>query len=217
MNLLLITDGENKHYVLIKDFNRFMYNQTKYERRKHFCVYCLQCFSSEKILNKHKTNCIVINGEQVIKMPDEGETVKFINHHKLIQVSFVIYADFEGITEKVQGCKPNNDKSYTESYQNHKDCSYGYKVVCYYDDKYTKTVQVYIYRGENAVYKFMGKKTLYEVNYCKKIIKNNVSKPLRMTAKDEENFKKADDCHICGKKYIAKDIRVRDHCHMTGK
>ena len=29
MELLLITEGENKHYVLIKDFNKFMFNQTK--------------------------------------------------------------------------------------------------------------------------------------------------------------------------------------------
>ena len=29
LNLLLITKDENKHYVLIKDFNKFMYNQTK--------------------------------------------------------------------------------------------------------------------------------------------------------------------------------------------
>ena len=26
MELLLITEDKNKHYVLIKDFNRFMYN-----------------------------------------------------------------------------------------------------------------------------------------------------------------------------------------------
>ena len=31
-----------------------MYNQTKY-----FCVYCLQCFSSEDILTKHKTEGLV--------------------------------------------------------------------------------------------------------------------------------------------------------------
>ena len=24
-------------------------------------------------------------------------------------------------------------------------------------------------------------------------------------------------CHICGKKYTNKDIRVRDHCHITGQ
>jgi len=58
---------------------------------------------------------------------------------------------------------------------------------------------------------------LYEVNYCKNIIKNNFNKPLKMTDKDEENFKKANKCHICGKKYTDKDIRVRDHCHITGK
>ena len=26
MDLLLITEGENKHFVLIKEFNKFMYN-----------------------------------------------------------------------------------------------------------------------------------------------------------------------------------------------
>ena len=43
MNLLLITKDEKKHYVLIKDFNAFIYNQSKHKERKHFCMYCLQC------------------------------------------------------------------------------------------------------------------------------------------------------------------------------
>lgn len=43
---------------------------------------------------------------------------------------------FEAITEKLQGIKPNNDKSYTEAYQNQKDCICAYKVVCCYDDKH---------------------------------------------------------------------------------
>ena len=42
MNLLLITKDEKKHYVLIKDFNAFMHNQSKHKERKHFCLYCLQ-------------------------------------------------------------------------------------------------------------------------------------------------------------------------------
>ena len=49
MELLLITEDENKYYVLIKDFNRFMYNRTKHEHKKHFCMHCLQCFSSEEV------------------------------------------------------------------------------------------------------------------------------------------------------------------------
>ena len=56
MNLLLKTKGEKKHYVLIKDFNKFMYNQTKHKERKHFCMLCLQCFSSERVLRGSLSN-----------------------------------------------------------------------------------------------------------------------------------------------------------------
>ena len=214
MELLLITEGENKHYVLIKDFNKFMFNQTKHEHRKHFCMHCLQCFSREDVLTEHKNNCISINGEQAIEMPEKGDKVYFKNHHKQLSVPFVIYADFEAITEKVDSCQPNNDKSYTEAYQNHKDCGYGYKVVCCYDDKYSKPVQ--IYRGENAVYKFM-KNMLEEVNWCKSKMKKHFNKPLEMTKENETDFQKAAKCHICDIKYTNKDVRVRDHCHITGK
>ena len=67
MKLLLITKDEKKHYVLIKEFDTFMYNQSK--KKKHFCMYYLQCFSSESILVKHTNNCLTINGNQAINMP----------------------------------------------------------------------------------------------------------------------------------------------------
>ena len=215
MNLLLITETENKHYMLIKDFNKLMYNQTKHKGRKHFCMYCLQCFSSERVLTNHKENCIQVNGTQAIKMPTKDDNIlKFNNFHKQLPVQFVIYADFEAIVKKVHGCKPNNDKSYTEAYQTHEDCGYGYKVVCCYSNKYSKPVQ--IYRCENAVYEFM-EKMLGEVKYCKNIMKKEFNKPLKMTDDDELCFKLSDKCHICNNKYTDKDIRVRDHCHITGK
>ena len=214
MELLLITEGENKHYVLIKDFNKFMFNQTKHEHRKYFCMYCLQCFSREDVLTEHKNNCISINGKQAINMPEKGDKVYFKNHHKQLPVPFVIYADFEALTEKIQGCQPNNEKSYTEAYQKHTDCGYGYKVVCCYDDKYSKSVQ--IHRGENAVHKFM-ENMLKEVNWCKSQMKKHFNKSLKMTKENETDFQKAIKCHICDQQYTDKDIRVRDHCHITGK
>ena len=215
IELLLITEDKNKHYVLIKDFNRFMYNQTKHKERKNFCMYCLQCFSSERVLNDHKNNCIQINGTQAVKMPDKSNNIlKFNNFQKQLPVPFVIYADFEAITEKISKCKPNNDKSYTEAYQKHTDCGFGYKVVCCYDDKYSQPLK--IYRGEKAVYTYL-EYLLDEVKYCKKIMKKEFNKPLNMTKENEKEFQKADECHICNKKYTKKDIQVRDHCHITGK
>ena len=107
-----------------------------------------------------------------------------------------------------------NKRSCTEAYQTHEDCGYGYKVVCCYDDKYSK--DICIYRGENAVHKFM-EKMLEEVKYCKAVIKKHFNKPLVMTEDDEQRFRTMNGCHICGEKYTDKDVRVRDPCHITGK
>ena len=96
MNLLLITKDEKRHYVLMKDFNEFMHNQSKHEERKHFCMYCLQCFSSESILAEHTNNCLTINGKQAIKMRKKDDNIlKFNNFHKQQPVPFVIYPNFQ--------------------------------------------------------------------------------------------------------------------------
>ena len=49
-----------------------MYNKTKSPHRKHFGMHCLQCFSTEEMLTKRKVNCIVINDEQAIRMPQNN-------------------------------------------------------------------------------------------------------------------------------------------------
>ena len=64
---LLITDKNKSHYVYIKDFNRFMCNNTKCKTEIYFCKYCLQCFSNGKFLQKPKENCLKINGKQSVK------------------------------------------------------------------------------------------------------------------------------------------------------
>lgn len=184
MDLLLITENENMHYVLFQDFNKFLFKQTKQKETKHFCRYCLQCFSSERVLTDHQENCITINGTQAIKMPTKEDNIlKFNNHQKQLQAPFVIYADFESLLEKVHSCQPCDNKSYIEAYQKHRDSSYCHKVVCCYDDKYSKPTQ--IYRGENAAYKFM-EAMLKKVKYCRKMNKKHFNKRLRMTEKNSK-------------------------------
>ena len=86
---------------MIKDFNRFMYNQTQHRERKHFCMHCLKCFSSERVLADHREVCVSINGKQAIRMPEPGSILKYENRRKQLDAPLVIYADFEAITEKV--------------------------------------------------------------------------------------------------------------------
>jgi len=147
-------------------------------------------------------------------------------------VPFVIYADFEAITEKIDSCRPPDQKSYTTTYQSHRACSYGYKVVCHAEQIYSKPVQ--IYRGGNgkkdAIEKFIVK-IFEEVKSCQKVMKKHFNKPLIMTAENERDFQNRTSCYICGEEYSdgdqfvihkGKKIKiinhpVRDHCHITGK
>ena len=237
---LLYLEGKNElgeettHYIYIKDFNRLMFTFTKHKGKKYFCMRCLQCFYSNESLAKHRVYCIAINGVQAIKMPEKyidkngverTPCVYFKNYHKTLPVPFGIYADFECTTEKISGCqpppmkkpkkgRPPEERSYTEKYQKHTACSFGYKVVCHYDEKYSG--DVVIYRGEDCIQKFM-KCMFEEVKNCQSIIRDNFNKPLKMTKKNEKAFKKATHCHICEKRYKLDDVPVRDHCHVTGK
>ena len=122
MNLLMIHKENKSHYVYIKDFNRLMFNKTKNKNKKHFCMCCLQCFSSENVLVKHKENCLIIDGEQRVKL-SEG-VIKFLNYFKQLPAPFKIYADFECILKETGVSEEIIDKniSYAKKYQNHIPC-----------------------------------------------------------------------------------------------
>jgi len=104
---------------------------------------CLHCFSSQFLLEKHIPECFLINGTQKIELPKKGSKIYFKNYYRKMPVPFVIYADFEALTEKIDSCIPNNNKSFTDPYKKHTACGYGYKVVCYSDQSYSKPVQFY--------------------------------------------------------------------------
>ena len=54
----------------------------------------------------------MINEKQAIKMPEKGNNIlKFNNFHKQLPVPFIIFADFEAITEKIH----TNISDYIES------------------------------------------------------------------------------------------------------
>ena len=93
INLLLMGEKEKRHYVLIKYFNTFMYDRALHRGRKHFCRYCLQAFSTEKILKHHIKDCFKTNGKQRIIMPEKGKYVNFQNYEGKIKSRFIIYID----------------------------------------------------------------------------------------------------------------------------
>ena len=70
--------------------------------------------------------------------------------------------------------KQNPEKSYTNKYQKHIACSYGYKLVCF-DGKVGKLFKTNL--GKDAVCNLINN-MIEESNYCSKVIKNHLAKSL---------------------------------------
>ena len=179
IDLLLITDGKEKqHYCWIKNFARLLRSQvTKHKCSIYFCKRCLNHFSTPEKLNEHIEACKEKSACK-IEVPKPGETISFKNFKKSMRVPFVIFADFEAVTEKIDSAPPNPEKSYTEKYQKHTPSGFCYYVKKDGAENYAEPV---VYRGEDCVEKFC---TMIEeeVNEIGAIYRNII--PLEMTAED---------------------------------
>ena len=47
-------------------------------------------------------------------------------------------------------------------------------------------------------------------------MKKHFNKKLVTTKKDNENFKDSTICWFCDNTYLDSDVKVKDHCHITG-
>ena len=202
IDLLLITDGKEKqHYWWIKSFSRLLSAQVSmHDGVIYFCKRCLNHFSKPEKLNDHIEVCKE-NSACKIEVLKPGETIEFKNHKKSMRVPFVIYADFEAVSEKIDSATPNPEKSFTEKYQKHTPSGF-----CYYvkKDGVENYAEPVVYRGEDCVEKLCAM-IEDEVKEIGAIYKNIV--PLEMTAEDNKKFQSAVDCHICDKK-LCKDKTI---------
>ena len=104
INLLMVEKAGKYHYTWIKDLNRLLYTESRHRGRKHFCERCLHGYSREDLLKAHKPECQGISQTAVrVEMPEEGKNkLSFQNHQKQLPAPYVIYADFEALTVKIE-------------------------------------------------------------------------------------------------------------------
>ena len=123
-----------------------------------------------------------------------------------------MYAGFESILVPENNGKQNPEEFYTNKYQKHIACNYGHKLICV-DDKFSKAFKTYL--GRDAVFNFINS-MIEESKYCNEEMKKHFNKELVMAKEDNGDFKNSTKCWICDNYYIGTDVKVKDHCHMTG-
>ena len=212
VNLLLITNGEKRHYCLISDLDRLLYDNTKGHRKHHHCPYCLHGYINRHNLEEHMPHCGQ-HGPQRTRLPTEEEKwLSFKGIQKQLRVPYVIYGDFETFpkpVEKEDGeAVPDPTKSYTEKRQHHRPSGYSYTVIGLDADHSKPTV---VYRGTGVVDNFLLAMEEEEEEILTKL---KEVKPMKLSKPDWRKFDAAVKCHICDKPLNGD--KVRDHCHVSG-
>ena len=73
VNLLMIEDGEKRHYTAIKNISRFLSKLNGKNRcAYHFCMNCLNGFRTPSARDEHYEYCSS-NGHVEVNMPTEEE------------------------------------------------------------------------------------------------------------------------------------------------
>ena len=219
--LLLIKNGENSHYCLVKNISALLSSQiNNHKGTRYFCLNCFNSFKSPDSLDKHKEYCY--NNECVkISMPPPNTFLRFKNFRYSEKAPFAIYADFESLIKPMDNCDPDPNRSYTKKCQKHEPISFCYYIECFNntlckeifnDDTKRKQLKSYIKtkpEDPDAIDVFI--KWLED---DVKFLANITQKKMVFTKENEKQFNMALDCWICGEE-LGND-RVRDHCHYTG-
>ena len=85
--------------------------------------------------------------------------VKFENHKNQLKAPWVIYADFEANTTKIEGPTQNTDNSFTQKTQLHEPC--GFALCAVRSDGIT--LDPVVYRGPDAVKIFLTEVQNFEM------------------------------------------------------
>jgi hypothetical protein len=95
-------------------------------------------------------------------------------------------------------------------YQNLEPCGFSIIVM----DLNYDVIFEFTYRGENSVQVFIKK--LFEVSKNLFMTLNKITPMKQMTEKEKQIFNNSKICHICKNMITQFEIKVRDHCQITG-
>ena len=211
--LLMISDGQKWHYLVVKNLSRLLRGITSNHKEDFYCLNCFHSYRTKNKLEAHKKICV--NHDYChVEMPTKNNNIIKYNHgEKSMKLPFVIYADLECLLEKMSTCINNPNESYSTKINKHTPSGYSIFTHCLFDKSKNK---LNYYRGKDCMKKFS--KDLRE--HVTKIINYEKKKMIPLTAEEKIYHNKQKICYICKKEFSNNDkqnYKVRDHCHYMAK
>ena len=228
--LLMITDGEEWHYLALKSiptsdgymrptqsisrlFNKITSTNTTND---YYCLNCFHSFRTENKLKKHELVCENHDYCEVLIPDDKNKILKYATGSKSLKMAHAIYVDIECQFVKHDTCTNNLNKSCLINKNTQEPCGYSINKVNEYKDNYHT-----YYRGKDCMTKLS--KDLLKIG--KEILNEEKKDMIPLTDDEKIKYEESKQCYLCEQpfntnkqsKYYMNYKRVRDHCHYAGK
>ena len=196
--LLMISNGENWHYLIVKNLSRLLRGITSNHDGDFYCLNCFHSYRTKNKLDAHKKICE--NHEYChIEMPTkDNNIIKYNQGEKSLKLPFIIYAYLECLLEKINTCYNNPEESSTTKINKHTPL--GYSIVTHWSFDKSKNKLNY-YRGDDCMKRFC--KDLRE--HATKIVNCEKKDMIPLTKKEEKNYNNQKVCYICKREFITSD------------
>ncbi|XP_011643986.1 uncharacterized protein LOC105431471 [Pogonomyrmex barbatus] len=180
-----------------------------------------------------RVECGRANDCAVILSSEDDKLLSFRNHDKKERLRFVMYADLECILEK--GDQPLGISTIDSPINTTRRSAWD--IICVallypgwvttlilgivgcrsgYNSTYNGIISAYrSRRGDDCVWWFVEELRALACRVRKVLCASVLMSEL--TPDKRSAFQKATNCHVCGRSFGSYDIRVRDHCHLTGR
>ena len=136
--LLMISNGENVHYLAVKSLSRLLRGITSNHNSDYYCLNCFHSYKTENKLNAHRKTC-ENNKYCNIEMPSPNNNIiKYNQGEKSLKLPFIIYADLECLLKKIDTCYNNPDLSSTTKINQHIPSGYSIYTNCSFDKSNNK-------------------------------------------------------------------------------
>ena len=136
--LLLISDGQNWHYLVVKNLSRLLRGITSSHKEDFYCLNCFHSYRTKSKLEEHKKICEKHDYCHVEIPTKDNNIIKYNHVEKSIKVPFIIYADLECLLEKMSTCINNRNESSTTKINKHTSSGYSIFTSCSFDESKNK-------------------------------------------------------------------------------
>ena len=209
INLLLLSDSQTTHYVMIKDMSRLIRGRTNYNGVSFVCNSCLNVFSTQRVLDSHIPNCMMHSPQQVTYPDADQCKLKFKDQDKQHPLKFYLVCDFESfLVPTTQDPEPDAKTHVVDEHSVSGFCCYRVTDLPEYQTPPT------IYSGQDVMSRFY-EHIMSESETINQILSEQL--PLSpMSDVDRRQHRAATNCVNCNCAFTRQNYKVRHHCHVTG-